>query len=139
MRDPSYDFDGDGFSNLVEFAMGSDPADVASVPGAGVIAPAPVVTPGVFEVTPLAPGVVSVAGGECRVSITKRPDVGSSLTYYIEHSEDMATWTRIPTGGNVDWTEDVNDSTMLQVTSTTAIVPALAPGCYFRVAVVMNK
>lgn len=128
-RSPNADPDGDGFSNLIEFAMGSDPSDVASTPD---VTPANIgATPGVFEVTPL-------GDGRCNVSLTKRPNVGTGLTYYIEHSEDMVNWTRIPTGGNANWVENINDATTLEVTSVAPIVPGVAPGCYFRVAVELN-
>lgn len=128
-RTPGADPDGDGFSNLIEFAMGSDPSDAVSIPG---VAPSDIgVTPGSFEVTPL-------GDGRCNVSLTKRPNVGNGLAYFIEHSEDMVTWTRVPMGGNADWVENTNDATTLQVTSVASIVPTLATGCFFRVAVVLN-
>lgn len=133
-RAASFDFDGDGFSNLIEFAMSSDPLDAGSIP---MTTPADdETTPGVFTVT-------SLVTGECQVSIMKRPNVGTGLTYYIEHSEDLVTWTRIPAGGNADWIEDVNDATQLMVTSvnpiTSPTVPGGPPACYFRVAVRTNR
>jgi hypothetical protein len=135
LRSPTADFDGDGFSNLIEFAMNSNPADPVSIP---LVVPAAIIPspPGTFTVN-------SLATGECTVTLTKRPNVGSSLTYYIEHSEDMVTWTRIPTGGLAGvWTENVNDTTTLQVTSVNPItaptVPGGPTGCFFRVAVTLN-
>lgn len=131
---PDADFDGDGFSNLIEFALQSDPADAGSVP-ATVPADIGGGAPGTFVITPL-------PGGFCQIAVTKRPNVGSSLSYFIEHSEDMVTWTRIPIGGNANWTEDINDATTLQVTSVNPITdPPVAggpSGCFFRVAVVAN-
>ncbi|BDS05923.1 hypothetical protein NT6N_09630 [Oceaniferula spumae] len=133
-RAASFDFDGDGFSNLIEFAMSSDPLDAGSIPMS---------TPGDIGGTPGVFTVNSLATGECQVSITKRPNVGGGLSYFIEHSEDLVNWTRIPSGGNANWTEDVNDATQLMITSvapiTSPTVPGGPPACYFRVAVRVNR
>ena len=127
LRAPHADFDGDGFSNLIEFALSSDHTDPLDVPD---VTPPNVggVAPGTFSVTPL-------GDGRCQVSLGKRPNVGGSLIYYFELSPDMVNWTRIPIGGDADWVENVNDATTLQVTSVAPIVPGVAPSCFFRVAV----
>ena len=58
------DFDGDGMTNLEEFALQTDPADPASVS-----------TP-----TP----VIDQFTGQCVLTIPKRPNIGNSLTYRVQ-------------------------------------------------------
>ena len=66
--EPDADFDGDGFTNLEEFGLQTDPIDPASVPN-----PTPVLT----DFT-----------NQCLLEVEKRPFVGSLLTYIIEYSFD---------------------------------------------------
>ena len=113
LRSPSADFDNDGVSNLIEFALGSDPADVASVP---------------------APLVVAPAGLNTQVTITKRPNVGSTLTYAVEYSTDMVTWIKVD-AANPDWTVTIDDATQVVVTSNAPL--PLGP-FFVRAAITLN-
>ena len=83
------DFDGDGMTNLEEFALQTDPADPASVS-----------TP-----TP----VIDQFTGQCVLTIPKRPDAGSTLTYRVQYSSDLVNWTTI-TSGDPLWTATENDA-----------------------------
>ncbi|HBE97023.1 MAG TPA: hypothetical protein DDW68_07605, partial [Verrucomicrobiales bacterium] len=71
----SADFDGDGMTNLEEFALQTDPADPASV----------------FTLIP----VIDQFTGQCVLTIPKRPNTGSLLTYRIQYSSDLVNWTTI--------------------------------------------
>ncbi len=113
LRSPTADFDNDGVSNLIEFALGSDPADVASVP---------------------APLVVAPAGLNTQVTITKRPNVGSTLTYAVEYSTDMVTWIKVD-AANPDWTVTIDDATQVVVTSNAPL--PLGP-FFVRAAITLN-
>ncbi len=72
---PDFDYDDDGFTNLEEFALQTDPTDPASVPNP---------TPTINEIN-----------GLCELIVTKRPSVGSRLIYNIEFSPDLENWTVI--------------------------------------------
>lgn len=74
-RAGDFDFDDDGFTNLEEFGLQTDPLDPASVPN---------VTPTLAPIT-----------NQCLLDIPKRPAVGSSLTYFVQSSVDLETWTTI--------------------------------------------
>lgn len=113
-KEPGFDFDGDGSSNFIEFAFGTDPADPASNPS--------------FAVVPFINGM-----GQCEVTITKRPNVGGSLKYEIEYSDDLLNWTKV-TPGNPDWTIVTDDATELTVHSN-----APSPGpCFVRAVLTAN-
>jgi hypothetical protein len=82
LRAPSFDYDGDGFTNLEEFGLQTDPIDPASVPD---------LTPELFNIT-----------RQYVLEIPKRPAIGSSLTYIIEYSPDRESWTPI-TRSDPNW------------------------------------
>lgn len=115
-RAPYYDYDGDGASNLLEFALQTDPVNPASNPTA-----AGAVVPFINE------------AGQCEVTVAKRPDVGTTLKYYIEYSSDMVTWTRIPDAGDANWTIVIDNEDEITAQS---IGELPAGSCYVRVAVV---
>ena len=75
---PEFDFDGDGFTNLEEFGLQTDPADPASVPDT---------TPFIDDVTQ-----------QCALDIPKRPAIGSTLTYLVQYSLDLENWITIEQG-----------------------------------------
>jgi hypothetical protein len=109
----SGDFDGDGMTNLEEFALQTDPADPASVS-----------TP-----TP----VIDQFTGQCVLTIPKRPNVGSSLTYRVQYSFDLVNWTTI-TSGDPLWTATENDNEYI-VISNQSSPPA---NCITRVLITTN-
>ena len=111
-RTASGDLDGDGVSNLLEFALGTDVNDATSV----------------F----VPEGTVDPVTGFCTMTVPKVADLGSSMTYFIQASEDMQTWTTI-TASDPDWTltDDVNQ---ISVTST-----AVRPTCFLRLRVVSHN
>lgn len=112
-RLPEDDFDGDGYSNLFEFAFETDVADANSFPTFA------------FDMdTDLGSGLT------CTGMITKRPNVGNSLVYQFEYSSDLVTWTPI-VDGNPMW-EVIEDDTILMVTN---IDPIAGPNCYLRITV----
>lgn len=76
--EPEADYDGDGWTNLEEFGLQTDPVDPASVPN-----PAP---------------EVDAFTGQCVFDVPKRPAVGISLDYSIQYSADTVTWTTIQPG-----------------------------------------
>lgn len=67
---PLADFDGDGLSNLLEYALGSDPSDAASG----------------------AESMVMMDGGQWTFEFD-RPGDRSDLTYAVEVSTDLINWT----------------------------------------------
>ncbi len=71
------DFDGDGFTNLEEFGLQTDPIDPASVPN---------------------PTPTLIGNDQCYLEIAKRPAVGSRLDYIIQYSLDLETWIDIEQG-----------------------------------------
>jgi len=105
----TFDFDGDGFTNLEEFAYQTDPARPEDNPSQLVL-------PEIDE-------------GKCVLTIQKRPFVGGRLNYYAEASTNGGvTWTRV-TAANPDWVIAVNSIQVLQVISTS---PFAAPSCMIR-------
>jgi hypothetical protein len=107
------DFDGDGMTNLEEFALQTDPADPASVS-----------TP-----TP----VIDQFTGQCVFTIPKRPNVGNLLTYRVQYSFDLVNWTTI-TSGDPLWTATENDNEYI-VASNQSSPPA---NCITRVLITTN-
>jgi hypothetical protein len=114
-REPDYDFDRDGASNLLEYALQSDVADSNDRP--------------VFVYA------LDEQAGSCTASLTKRPFTGSSVEYYFEYSTDLRTWTTI--GGDdpiFEITEDTAET--LEVTNLSNFPGELsAPACFLRVRV----
>jgi len=76
---PENDNDGDGYSNLIEYAFGSDPADRTSLPQMGT--------------------ATALANGDATFTITK-PSGATGIRYIVETSTDLSTWTT--TGVNLD-------------------------------------
>ena len=114
-RDPDYDFDRDGASNLLEYALGSNVADPNDRPA--------------FLYA------LDEQAGSCTATLTKRPFTGSSVEYYFEYSTDLRTWTTI--GDNDPIFEIVVDNDEnLQVTNLSNFPNELAtPACFLRVRV----
>jgi len=116
------DFDADGFTNLLEYAYGSDPQSNLATP----------LTSGNFTITDL-------GGNIQQITITKRANVGASLTYGFE-SKSGTKWVaeKLPTvvgASNARWTLTANDETQLVATSVVAIP---VPPNEFRPAVKQN-
>lgn len=107
------DFDGDGMTNLEEFALQTDPADPASVS-----------TP-----TP----VIDQFTGQCVLTIPKRPNIGNSLTYRVQYSSDLVNWTTI-TPGDPLWTATENDDEYTVISNLNS-PPA---NCITRVLITTN-
>ena len=111
---PDFDFDGDGFTNLEEFGLQTDPADPASVPN---------VTPNLNTLT-----------GQCILDITKRPAIGGSLTYLIQTSVDLENWVTID-ADNPDWFLVFDNAQRITVLSRR---PAGQNPCFLRVRFQQN-
>jgi len=109
--DASFDFDGDGFTNLEEFALQTDPVDPASVPN-----PTP---------------VIDAFTGQCELTIDKRPAVGSRLIYTIEYSLDLEVWIPI-VDGDPNWAIIFDNEEVLSVLSRQ---PASVFPCFTRVRI----
>ena len=114
-RAPDYDFDRDGASNLLEYALQSDVADPLDRPA--------------FQYA------LDEAAGSCTATLTKRPLTGTSLAYFFEYSTDLRTWTTISENDPIfEIVQD--DETTLEV-SNLAVFPGqlAAPACFLRVRV----
>jgi hypothetical protein len=107
---PNVDFDGDGWTNLQEFAFNTEPANPASVP---LIRPY------------LDPDTNQIV-----LDVIKRPHVGHSLIYQIEYSSDRENWTAIERGDPVYFLE-FDNSERIKVRSRNAF-PGEKNG-FFRV------
>jgi len=93
-RAPNLDFDQDGFSNVVEFGLQTDPADNTSFPAD----PAPVVN----------------LDDTVSFTLTKRPDAVASYGFLV--SENGGPFVKI-TGNNPTWDIVVNDDTTYTITT----------------------
>lgn len=114
-RAPSFDFDHDGASNLMEFALMTSVVDPTDKPA--------------FQYA------LDVATGLCTASITKRPSVGSQLSYFFEYSTDLVNWTTI-LPGDPSFAIVQDDETTLTVTNTLDLVGNFPPpSCFLRVKI----
>lgn len=110
----SSDFDGDGFTNLQEFGLQTDPLDPAAVPN-----PTPTLDP---------------ITNQCILEVLKRPGVGSRLLYVIEYSLDLETWIVIEPGDPV-WAIVFDNEERITVLSRR---PVTDNPCFTRVTLVQN-
>ncbi len=116
-RDPNADFDLDGFSNFLEYAAGTDPDDILDTPPPGF------------------PNLIStLVGGKLSARVPKRLNVGGSLTYEMEWSTDMVTWTPIDKVADPVW-DVVETDAALTATAKVAGVPAVA---FLRAKLILN-
>lgn len=106
---PAADFDGDGFTNLEEFGLQTDPLDPASVPN-----PTPFLDPFTQQ---------------CILDVEKRPAVGSRLDYLIQYSLDLETWITIEQG-DPNWFIVFDNDELISVLSRR---PAGVNPCFLRV------
>jgi hypothetical protein len=114
-KEPNFDFDSDGWTNLEEFALQTDPADPASVP---------LILPFLDPIT-----------NQCILDITKRPAVGFRLDYAIERSPNgIDGWTKIEPGDPLYLIEFDNE-TQIKVRS---ILPVPPGPCHLRVVITQN-
>ncbi|MFP6867219.1 MAG: hypothetical protein VCA35_14850, partial [Roseibacillus sp.] len=117
-RAPGFDFDRDGATNLIEFALMSDVTDPLDKP--------------TFQYA------LGENPGECTATLTKRPFVGSRLLYFFEYSTDLVNWTTILPGDPV-FNIVQDDDTTLTVSNVAAVAGALPPpSCFLRVKVLLN-
>lgn len=107
--EPDFDYDGDGFANLQEFGLQTDPLDPASVPN-----PTPVLDP--FT-------------GQCLLDVAKRPGIGSRLETLVQYSVDLETWITIERG-DPNWFIVFDDEDLLSVLSRR---PSTVNPCFLRV------
>ncbi len=112
-RDPYFDFDGDGMSNINEYALGSDPGDPSSVV---------VVDPVIMD------------DGSCEVTLNKRANTGTTLSYALEYTHDMVNWIKIEPD-DPDWDIIVDDSSELTVRTKQAM-PNVT--CFVRAHITVN-
>ncbi len=112
------DPDGDGFSNFEEWVFESNPADSSSAP----------ISPQLSKVSS-GNGTVakSSTADKWEFKVTKLIDPVPALTYIIERSTDMKTWTQVPTW-DPEW-ETVDTATEIKIVSRN---PALKGGSFFR-------
>ena len=115
-RQPGFDFDRDGASNLLEYALLSDVADPQDKP--------------TFQYA------LDEALGSCTATLQKRPHTGSTLFYQFEYSTDLRTWTTIVEGDPIfEIVQD--DEDVLTVSNSLDDVPDnfAGPSCFLRVRV----
>lgn len=108
---PLDDADGDGAPNLLEYALGTHPRNVASLP--------------------------RLAPAERGLQFPRRR--GANLTYRVEASTDLATWHHNQDGSSLEWTIEVavtpRDGDWETVVVTAGAALANAPQAYFRLRV----
>ncbi|MDB4354144.1 hypothetical protein N9Z02_02460, partial [Akkermansiaceae bacterium] len=109
-----FDYDDDGFTNLEEFALQTDPVNPASVP---------VITPVLDELTE-----------QCVLTIPKRGLVGSRLRYQVQYTSDLITWTTIEPGDS-QWAIIQDDAAVYEVRSRQPSPPA---SCLLRVRITQD-
>ena len=120
-RLPHLDFDRDGASNVLEFAMQTDVADPNDTP--------------TFQFALLD------GPGQCMATVTKRPNIGERLIYFFEYSTDLVNWTTIlPGDPNFDIL--VDNETTLTVSNAVQVGgglnPIPPPNCFLRIRVELN-
>jgi len=114
-KEPDFDFDGDGWTNLEEFALQTDPANPASVP---------LILPYLDPIT-----------FQCILDVPKRLNVGFRLDYAIERSPNgIDGWVKIEPGDPFYLIEFDNDA-QLKVRSFLPVPPAL---CFLRIVITQN-
>lgn len=113
---PNFDFDGDGWTNLEEFALQTNPADAAETPEALV---RPERDPDTNQII---------------LEIAKRPATGDRIVYEIQYSYDRVTWTTIRPGDEAYFIE-FDTAAGIKVRSRR---PAPPENSYLRVRISQN-
>jgi len=108
------DFDGDGFTNLEEFGLQTDPLDPADVP----------------NLTP----ILDPFTQQCILTVPKRPVIGARLEYSIQYSLDSETWVTIGPGDPNFFIIFDNE----QFISVLSRRPASVNPCFLRVQLEQN-
>ncbi len=114
LTSPEVDFDGDGFTNLEEFGLQTDPLDPADVP----------------NITP----VLDPFTQQCILDIPKRPSIGARLDYFVQYSSDFETWVTIEPGDPNFFIVFDNE----QLISVLSRRPATVNPCFLRVQLEQN-
>ena len=144
LLEPNADYDGDGFSNIIEYGL-----DVNG------IEPGTPVDPGVPDINgflpPPAPPFVPVPAfnpadvpiilptldpitQQCIFDVPKRPEVGDRLTYQVQYTTDLVTWiTIVPS--DPFWFIETDNEELYRVRSRQPAPPA---SCLLRVQITAN-
>lgn len=139
LKQPNADFDGDGWTNLEEFALEPFPADPLvfdTIPNPVLpdqnlpLSADPANPASVPFVQPIRdPDTLQII-----LELAKRPFVGSSLTYEIDYSYDRTTWTTIRPGDPV-YLIEFDNADRIKVRSR---APAPPENSFLRVRVILH-
>jgi len=102
-KTPDFDFDGDGYTNLEEYALLTDLADPADHP---------VILPQLDPDT-----------GQCVVEFAKRPSTNTSIRYRLEYTTDLVNYQTIEVGDPL-WFVELDDENTYKVRTRFAAPPA---------------
>ena len=144
-QDSTHDPDGDGLTNLQEYAFGSDPTSGSSGPGSIIyVAGGAVTTPG----SPVASNLAVGEGVDYRAVFGRRKDYATAgLTYTVQFSVDLATWTDSTTsptvltgagGANPSAVDALSVPYPFFIPYTRQGVPGYEKPTFFRVSVSTN-
>lgn len=111
---PFQDFDGDGALNLIEFAFSTDPSDATDRTLPGV------------EIDP--------ETGQITLRVDKRPNVGGSITYFVESSKNLVDWVVVEEDDPIFEIVEASEAA-IEVRSRISESPT---ECFLRVRIVQN-
>lgn len=129
--DPYADFDGDGYTNIEEYALDVDAIEPGTVGDDGNFVPVPTFNP---ADVPLLTPVLDPITQQCIFEVPKRPLVGDRVTYQVQYTTDLVTWTTITQSDPV-WFIETNDEEIYRVRSRQPAPPAT---CLVRVLITAN-
>lgn len=144
LLEPDADYDGDGYTNIEEYALdvnGIEPGIPEGYPNPEPFVQSPPKVPPFITVPAFNPADVPVLiptldpiTQQCIFDVPKRPNVGQRIKYQVQYTTDLVNWTTI-TPSDINWFIETDNEALYRVRSRQ---PVPAASCLVRVLITAN-